>query len=42
MTGQDGVYAFPDLPIGAYELSVNHPGFMIQGARHHQLHLGRA
>jgi hypothetical protein len=42
MTGQHGVYAFPDLPIGAYELSVNHPGFMIQRARHHQLHLGRA
>jgi hypothetical protein len=27
MTGQDGVYAFPDLPIGGYELSVSHPGF---------------
>jgi opacity protein-like surface antigen len=27
VTGQDGIYAFPDLPIGAYELSASRPGF---------------
>ncbi len=27
ITGQDGVYAFPDLPIGAYQLAVTHTGF---------------
>jgi hypothetical protein len=28
-TGSDGVYTYPDLPIGAYTLRVSHPGFKI-------------
>ena len=27
VSSQDGNYAFPDLPIGEFELSVSHPGF---------------
>ncbi|MCX6617215.1 MAG: carboxypeptidase-like regulatory domain-containing protein, partial [Acidobacteria bacterium] len=27
VSGQDGLYAFPNLPIGVYDISVTHAGF---------------
>src|ERR1700727_533940 len=30
VTNQDGIFVFPDLPIGAYQLQISKPGFQAQ------------
>ena len=35
-TNQDGIYVFPDLPIGSYSAQMSHDGFANPGAERHR------